>query len=402
MQFHPAYDARAMANVHRLWNHQHAEPLRQFVRPHLNDRGPGRRLKVGYVSPDLRRHPVGRYLLPLLAHHDKNQVEVFAYTQVPVPDDVTRQLRSHTGHWRDLAGCSDEQTAQLIRDDKIDILVDLTMHMARNRLLVFARKPAPVQVTYLAYCSTTGLEAIDYRLSDPYMDPPEMDESVYSERTMRLPDCYWCYQPIIAAPEFGPLPALEQGHITFGCLNNFCKVSEPTLAAWAKILQAVPNSQLLIHAPEGGSRQRVQERLKGDGIAPRRVQFAGFVPIESYFDLYHRIDMALDTFPCGGGTTTCDALWMGVPVVSLLGQTAVGRGGLSILSNIGLPELVARSEDEYVRIAAELAHDLPRLSHLRSTLRPRMERSPLMNAPRFARNVEFAYRQMWRQWCEQS
>jgi protein O-GlcNAc transferase len=271
--------------------------------------------------------------------------------------------------------------------------------MAYSRLLVFARKPAPVQVTYLAYCSTTGLETIDYRLSDPYLDPPGGDESCYSEQTIRLPETYWCYQMSLATPEVGPLPAAESDHITFGCLNNFCKVSEPTLAAWAKLLRAIPNARLLLHAYEGTHRQRVQERLEREGIEPKRVRFAGLRPSREYFDLYQQIDIALDTFPYGGGTTTCDALWMGVPVVSLVGKTAVGRGGLSILSNVGLPELVACSEEEYVRIASELARDLARLSNLRSTLRQRMERSPLMDAPRFAPNIEAAYREMWRKWC---
>jgi predicted O-linked N-acetylglucosamine transferase (SPINDLY family) len=312
---------------------------------------------------------------------------------------MTDRLRQSADVWRDIVGWSDALVADRVRQDRIDIAVDLTLHGGDNRLLVFARKPAPVQVTYLAYCSSTGLSTIDYRLSDPYLDPPGMDESVYSERTIRLPETYWCYQPIGAPPEVNALPALEQGHITFGGLNNFCKVSEPALAAWAKLLRAVPHAHLLLHAHEGAHRQWVRERLKGEGLEPARVRFAGFMPMERYFALYRQIDIALDTFPCGGGTTTCDALWMGVPVVSLVGQTAVGRGGLSILSNVGLPELAARSAEEYVRIASELAHDLPRLSRLRKTLRQRMAQSPLMDAPRFARHIEAAFRQMWRQWC---
>jgi predicted O-linked N-acetylglucosamine transferase (SPINDLY family) len=405
LHFHPAYDARALAEEHDVWNFQHAVPLKQFILPHRNDRRPERRLRIGYVSPDFRQHPVGRFLLPLLAHHDKRQVEVFGYAQVSVPDDLTQRLRDCMDGWRNIAGLSDDQTADLIRQDQIDILVDLTMHMANNRLLVFARKPAPVQVTYLAYCSTTGLETIDYRLSDPYLDPPGevgewgRDELFYSEQTIRLPESYWCYQPVISPPATGPLPALKQGHITFGCLNNFCKVSAPALAAWARILRAVPHSELLLHAPEGAHRQCVREKLKGAGIEPERIRFAGFKTTEAYFELYGQIDIALDTFPYAGGTTTCDALWMGVPVVSLAGHTAVGRGGVSILSNAGLPELVAHTKDEYVRIARGLAGDLSRLGHLRSTLRQRMEHSPLMDAPRFARGVEAAYRLMWRQWC---
>jgi predicted O-linked N-acetylglucosamine transferase (SPINDLY family) len=399
LHYHPSSSPQSLAQEARRWNLQHAAPLATFIKPHPNDRNPERRLRIGYVSPDFRQHAVGRFLLPLLAHHDKTQVEVFAYAQVAAPDALTQRLHAHVDGWRNTLGLSDTQAADLIRQDGIDILVDLTMHTVNNRLLVFAHKPAPVQVTYLAYCSTTGLETIDYRLSDPYLDPPGMDESIYSERTIRLPETYWCYQAIIAPSEVRPLPALEHGHITFGCLNNFCKVSEPTLAAWSKLLQTIPNAQLLLHAHEGSHRQRVLGRFQQEGIDPQRIRFTGLLPIESYFDLHQQLDIALDTFPYGGGTTTCDALWMGVPVVSLIGQTAVGRGGLSLLSNLGLSELAAHSTEEYVQIATDLAHDLPRLATLRATLRHRMEHSPLMDAPRFARNLEAAYRQMWRHWC---
>jgi predicted O-linked N-acetylglucosamine transferase (SPINDLY family) len=373
--------------------------LKNTIQPHANDRAPERRLRIGYVCPYFCMLPEGRFLLPLLRARDRSCLEVICYSDCRRPDAFTEQFRQTADGWHDIVGWSDLQVAERMRQDRIDIAVDLTLHGLNNRLLALARKPAPVQVTYLAYCSSTGLEAIDYRLSDPYLDPPGMDESVYSEKTMRLPETYWCYQPTSAPPETSPLPALAQGHITFGSLNNFCKVSAPTLAAWGKLLRSVPNAQLLLHTREGSHRQRVLERLGGEGIEPQRVRFAGYLPMEQYFELYQRIDIALDSFPCGGGTTTCDALWMGVPVVSLVGRTAVGRGGLSILSNVGMPELAARSEEEYVRIARELANDIPRLTNLRATLRQRMEQSPLMDTPRFARNIEAAYRQMWRQWC---
>jgi len=398
LHFDPGYDARSIAVEHTRWNRQHAAPLTKFIPSHDNDRDPDRRLRIGYVSPDFREHPIGRFLLPLLAHHDKGQFEVFAYANVLVSDSTTQRLRSYADQWRNIVGLSDAQVADLIRKDRIDILVDLTMHMALNRLLVFARKPAPVQITYLAYCSSTGLETIDYRLSDPFMDPPGSNESIYSERTIRLPDTYWCYEPVIASSQVGPLPALQQRFITFGSLNNFCKVSEPAMAAWIKLLRNVPNAQLLLHALEGSHRQRLRDRLQREGIDPTRVRFASFMPTQQYFDLYRLIDIALDTFPYGGGTTTCDALWMGVPTISLAGKTGVGRGGLSILSNIGLSELVADSEQTYVQLASDLAGDVARLGQLRSTLRQRMQRSPLMDAPRFARDIEAAYRQMWQTW----
>ena len=399
LHFHPASDAQTLAEEHRRWARRHAEPLRNGIRPHTNDRNPERRLRLGCFSPRMCMLPEGRFLLPLLRALDHSRLEVVCYSDCRHPDRMTERIRQCADIWRDIAGWPNARVAERVRQDQIDIAVDLALHSSGNRLLVFARKPAPVQVSYLAYCSTTGISTMDYRLSDPYLDPPGGDESVYSERTMRLPETYWCYQPILAAPEAGPLPALARGHITFGCLNNFSKVSAPALAAWAKLLRAVPNAQLLLHAHEGAHRQQVRERLKSEGIDPQRVQFTHYLPLEKYFELYRRIDLALGTFPFAGGTTTCDALWMGVPVVSMVGRTAVGRGGLSILSNVGLPEMAAHSEAEYVRIAGDLAGDLPRLSGLRATLRQRMAQSPLMDAPRFARNMEAAYRQMWRQWC---
>ncbi len=397
--FCPGYDAQTLYEEHRRWNQQHAERWAKLIQPHLNERSADRRLRVGYVSPDFRLHVVGRFLLPLLESHDHESFEIFCYASVPIPDSMTDRCRAQADAWRDVLGFSDEQVAETIRQDRIDILVDLTMHMANNRLLVFARKPAPVQVTYLAYCGTTGLGAMDYRLTDPYLDPPGRHEKFYCEQSIHLPETYWCYRPAIETPPVSAVPALTGGHVTFGCLNNFCKVTAPTLAAWSRLLQAAPEARLLLHARAGSHRDRVRTFLAQQGVSAERLAFVDSLPTEEYFGVYRRIDVALDTFPYGGGATTCDALWMGVPVVSLAGETAVGRGGVSILSNVGLPELIARTPEQYVRIAVELAQDLPRLSELRATVRARMQASPLMNAPRFARNVEAAYRNIWRSWC---
>jgi len=278
--------------------------------------------------------------------------------------------------------------------------VELSMHTAGSRLLALARKPAPVQMTYLAYCGTTGLATIDYRLTDPYLDPPGSEDSCYAEQSIRLPETYWCYRPVDSAPPVGPLPAIRNGRVTFGCLNNFCKLSEAALSTWIRVLQAVPDSHLLLHAYAGSARQRIGERFARHGVSTERLEFVDLLPRDEYFRTYRRIDVALDPFPYGGGTTTCDALWMGVPVVSLAGRTAVGRGGLSILSNLALQDLVTSDVDRYVQIAAALAADRARLGQLRATLRERMQRSPLMDAPRFARAVEAAYRTAWRRWCE--
>jgi predicted O-linked N-acetylglucosamine transferase (SPINDLY family) len=401
LHFHPGYDARMIHEEHRHWSRQFAEPLKKLIGAHGNSREPERALRIGYVSPDFRDHPVGRFLVSLLAAHDRERFEVFCYSDVRRPDRFTELLRRHARQWRQTAGVTDEGMAQLVQEDRIDVLVDLTMHMAGNRMLLFARKPAPVQVTYLAYCSTTGLETMDYRLTDPHLDPPGMNDEYYSEKTVRLPETYWCYPVHEQSPPVGPPPGRSAGEVTFGCLNNFCKVSPETLELWIQLLRAAPKSKLILQAGEGSHRQRVWDLLEHGGIDPGRLKFVGRVPLWEYFKRYDQIDVGLDPFPCNGGTTTCDALWMGVPVVSLAGRTAVGRGGVSILANVGLPELIAQTPDEYVQIAAELAGDLPRLGELRRTLRGRMQGSPLMDAPRFARNIEAAYRQMWRSWCKQ-
>jgi predicted O-linked N-acetylglucosamine transferase (SPINDLY family) len=267
--------------------------------------------------------------------------------------------------------------------------------------MVFARKPAPVQVFYLAYTGTTGLRAMDYRLTDRYLDPPDGDDQCYCETPFRLAETYWCYVPPDVPLDVAPLPALRNGYVTFGSLNNFSKNTRPTLATWCRVLQQAPDARLVLHALEGIHRQRVREIFAAAGIEPDRISFVKKSPLPEYLSSYGQIDLGLDPFPYCGGTTTCDALWMGVPVVSLAGQAPHARGGASVLSNVGLPELVAQSEDEYVAMALELAKDLPRLAELRSTLRQRMLNSPLTDAPAFARSVESAYRQMWRRWCAQ-
>ena len=397
LYFSSSLTAREIYDEHVIWNQKYAEPLSRGAAPHSNDQNPNRRLKVGYVSPNFCNHSVGRFIEPLLANHDQHNFEITCYSSVTSPDDATQRFQSLSSVWRNVANVPDDELASLIQSEQIDILVDLSMHMAHNRLLVFARKPAPVQVTYLAYCGTTGLTAMDYRLTDPHLDPPGSDQ-FYSEKSIRLPETYWCY-PAVAAPPVKSPPALHSGRITFGCLNNFAKVTQSTLAVWLRLLQSLPNSQLILHAKEGSHSTRVREFFASHQVSEQRITFVEFLSFNKYLEVYEQIDIALDPFPYGGGTTTCDALWMGVPVVTLSGETAVGRGGRSILSNIGLPELVANNVEDYVRIAAELASDLPRLAGTRASLRERMRNSVLMDAPRFARGVEAAYREMWRQSC---
>jgi predicted O-linked N-acetylglucosamine transferase (SPINDLY family) len=300
---------------------------------------------------------------------------------------------------RNIAGLPDEQVAELVRKDRIDILVDLTMHMARNRPLLFARKPAPVQVCWLAYPGTTGLATMDYRFTDSYLDPPGLDDRCYSEQSIRLPDAFWCYDAQPTDIQINELPALKSGYITFGSLNNFSKVNDLVLRLWAKVLSAVNGSRLLVLTDQGSHRGRTLRLLEEEGIASDRIGFVSPRARRQYLELYHQFDVALDTFPANGHTTSMDAFWMGVPVVTLIGRTAIGRGGASILRNIGLSELISITPEEFVRVAAELAGDLDRLNALRKTLRERMQHSTLMDAARFAKNVEVAYRSMWERWC---
>jgi len=276
--------------------------------------------------------------------------------------------------------------------------VDLSQHLAGNRLPMFAHRPAPAQVSFAGYPESAGLDAIEYRISDRYLEEASPGQATAGTEQVRLIDSFWCYDPRGEEVEVNGLPATDSGRITFGCLNNFCKVNEPVLRLWARVLGKVKNSRMVLLADMGSHRQRILKILAGEGVEAHRVEFVEYQPRREYLESYHRLDIVLDTFPYNGHTTSLDALWMGAPVVSLAGGTPVSRAGLSQLTNLGLPELAAHSEEDYLQIAVELALDLPRLANLRATLRARMKSSPLMDAPRFARNIEEAYRSIWRAW----
>jgi predicted O-linked N-acetylglucosamine transferase (SPINDLY family) len=402
MQYWPNVSAEDIIAEARAWNARHARHLTAQALPHENDRSPERRLRIGYVSPNFRDHVLSRFSIPLLRNHDHGQVEVFCYSAADQPSPETALLRGCADVWREVAELDDAALSEAIRRDRIDILVDLNMHMKGRRLLAFARRPAPVQICWLAYPGTTGLEAMDYRLSDPYLDPPDADSSVYSEETIRLPDSFWCYDPLTDVPEVSPLPALADGCVTFGSLNHFRKVNTGVLRLWGKVLNAVPQSRLVLVAPEGSARARVHAVLEEAGVTRDRIEFVGRCGRIDYLARYRAIDIGLDTFPYNGHTTSLDALWMGVPTVTLVGETVVGRAGLGQAMNMGLPELIATTEDQYVEVASSLASDLEHLSRLRQTLRTRMEQSPLMDGPRFARNLEAIYRDVWRRYCAKS
>jgi protein O-GlcNAc transferase len=391
----------SLLKEHLDWARVHSEPLETLIQPHANDREADRRLKIGYASPDFCNHCQSFFAIPLLSNHERVQFEIYCYSSVITADSVTAWIRGYAEQWREVTGTTDEALADLVRHDKIDILVDLTMHMKGGRPLLFARKPAPVQVAWLAYPGTTGISEMDYRLTDPDLDPLDADESVNAERTIRLADSFWCYDPLTEQPLPASLLSLRNRRLKFRCLNNFWKINEAVLELWAKVLKTLPNSDLLLLAPRSQARGRILKSLVEKKIEASRIQLVAVQPRTDYLKTFQRIDLCLDTFPYNGHTTSLDSLWMGVPVVSLAdGRIPVARAGISILSNMKMTALLATDHDEFVRIAVSLAMEPGKLAELRNGLRERMRRSPLMNRPRFARNMETAYRRMWRNWCE--
>ena len=395
IHYHPDYTPRQIADEHARWGAQFSTPSRAY----RNDKTPDRPLRIGYVSPDFRHHVVGYNILPLFQHHDRDRFNVFCYSNTSRPDELTARFRSLSDQWRDVKSLSDQSAADLIESDGIDILVDLAVHTTGNRLGVFAAKPAPVQAMFAGYPAATGLGAIDFRLTDPYLDPPGGNDLLYRERALRLPHSFWCYQPFVHDVPVNAPPVASSGHITFGYLGAFAKINAPALDLWSRVLAAVPASRMVLMARPGSARNRTLAHFASRGISSERIDFVDYQPREEYLRTYHRIDIVLDTFPYNGHTTSLDALWMGVPVVTLFGETPVSRAGLSQLSNLGLAELATPVRDQFVSIATALANDPSRLADLRKTLRPRMQRSPLTDAPGFARDIETAYRQMWRDWC---
>jgi len=371
-------------------------------RPHRNTPDPGRRLRVGYVSADLRRHSVAFFIEPVLAQHDRENFEIFCYSNSAHADAVTGRLKAYADEWREVSALDNDALANLVREDAIDILVDLGGFSANNRLMGFARKPAPVQATWLGYPTTTGMPQMDYRISDWAVDPKGA-EGLNVERVVRLPESYFCYGGPGLEPEVGTLPGLRDGRITFGSFNNLAKIGDATMRLWMRVLDAQTNSRLVLKSgplAEESTASDVRRRFEALGLARERLILSGWkAGIDEHLQVYQDVDIALDSYPYNGATTTCEALWMGVPVVSLTGATHASRMGGSILGAVGLPELVAHTPDQYLEIASGLAGDPARLAALRGGLRARMRASSLMDAPRFTRNLESAYRSMWQSWC---
>ena len=384
------------------WSSLYAAPLTSQVRPHSNRRDPNRLLRIGYVSPDLYNHPIMRFLLPVLEHHDRSRFEVFAYAAGTKTDEWTERVRSHVTAMRSIA--EPEQLAAQVRQDQIDVLFDLAGHTMGPALLAFAQKPAPVQVSWLGALATTGMPAVDYFLGDPYMPCPGT-EDLFAERVYRLPLTQSCYRPFRADLPVAPAPCFERGHITFGCFNNPQKINRDVVKLWSAILHLAPQSRLLLKF-RGMDTEPLQNRYRSwfqeDGIDRTRLLFAGRSPAETYLGDYGSIDIALDPFPYNGGSTTLDALWMGVPVATLAGRLAVQRDSASILSVAGLAGFVAQTPEQYLKTALYLAAACPRTPELRAELRHGLAVSPLMDETGFVRDLENAYRDMWRTWCETS
>jgi protein O-GlcNAc transferase len=369
-----------------------------------NDRTPDRRLRIGYVSPDFRVHSVAYFLTPLFEAHDHHAVEVFCYSDVIRPDATTAHLRGLADHWLATIGMANDALAGRIRADGIDILVDLAGHTSHNRLRVFARKSAPVQVTYLGYSNTTGLRTIDYRLVDEVTDPPGAADACAAETLLRLPGSFLCYGGPRDAPQPTAPPCLKTGAITFGSFNNPAKVSAETFDVWARLLTRMPDARLLLKGKpfaDDATSARFLARLAERGIAKERVQLVAWLTnATAHLALYEQIDIALDPFPYNGTTTTCEALWMGVPVVTLKGDRHSARVGASLLTHAGTTDWIAECADDYVEIALALAANPTKLHRLRHELRKRLTASPLCDGKAFARKIENAYRSMWRRWCD--
>ncbi|ACM19013.1 TPR domain protein [Geotalea daltonii FRC-32] len=401
MAFSPTVDASQLYDEHRRFTTKFATPLKNQIKLHGNRADPNRRLKIGYVSADFRLHAVAYFIEPVLAAHGRENFEIHCYANVGTPDRITDHTMSLADQWRNIYGMSDAMVAELIREDGIDILVDLAGHTSGHRLLVFARKPAPIQVEFIGYPNTSGLDTIDYLITDEITSPEKLPQ-LFSEEPLRLPETRYCFSPVIATPEVSILPMQQNGSITLGCFNNVAKINQRVITLWAKILHTLRDSRLLLKNrlfDDPGCARTFQDRFTHAGIDPGRIMLRGHSSHMETLREYSLVDIALDTFPFPGGTTTCEALWMGVPVVAMSGVTFAERQAISLLANAGHREWIATSEEEYMEIVLDLAADPVRLAQVRSNLRHELQSSPLMDAPRFVALLEDAYRRMWLKWC---
>ncbi len=400
LRYLPELDQQMVFEEHKRWGQRHA-PINMARTSHDNTVEPERKLRIGYISPDFKRHVVAKRFEPLLDSHNRDVVEVYGYGNIECPDSTTNRLQEKFDCYRNIWDVNDDAVARIIEQDKIDILIDLAGHTRNNRLLVLARKPAPVQVTYLGYAGTTGMEAVDYLLTDCLKAPPE-SQKYYTEQFAYLPGGVVCYTPPENAPVVTPLPAAKNGYVTFGAFTTNLRYNRPLLEVWAEILKLTPNSRLLLGFRDGGD-EKIQEHYLSQfaecEVSRERIEISGWKSHTEYLKQYSDVDIVFDTFPENGGTTTCEALWMGAPVISLAGQHQNGRVGLSILSQIEMSSFAVETPSEYIAKAVSVANRPDSLMKMRASMRSRMAESSLCDTKRFARDVETAYREMWRRWC---
>ena len=404
--YHSGIEPAQLYHEHIRWDKQHKNLLRAKTKTRTTDNSPDRRLRVGYVSPDLRQHSVAYFIEAVLEAHDRSLFDIICYSNVSQPDPTTHRLRALSDNWRDICQMTDDQVAELIRKDKIDILIDLAGHTANNRLLLFTLKPAPVQVTYLGYPNTTGLSSMDYRLTDVWADPYGETDHYYTEKLIRLPHGFLCFKPPKETPATGNLPALTNESVTFGSFNNIAKISPKTAELWSAILKSIPQARLILKSRalnDSTTCRRIEQLFIQNGVSADRIKTVGYIPsLSDHLALYNEIDIALDPFPYNGTTTTCQALWMGVPVITLAGNTHASRVGVSLLSCIGMTDLIAETPKIYRDKAVQLSADISRLQKIRVKLRTLMLNSNLTNGKRFTRSLEQAYRQIWKYRCQNS
>lgn len=401
LNYHPDKSALEIFEHYKHYNEQKGNPTNQKTRHYPNSKIKTRKLKIGYVSPDFKMHPVGLFLEPLLANHDKSQFEIYAYAQIFKEDIITHRYQQYADHWRITTGLNDDDLAALIQQDGIDILIDVAGHTAGNRLQVFARKPAPVSVSWLGFGYTTGLSAIDYYLTDEISAPPG-SESLFSEQPWRVETPSYVYRPAEGMGEVSELPAIQKGYVTFGTLSRSIRVNHRTIKAWADVLKKVENSKLVIDSKNYTDSTMVEtlyEKFRQYGIGKERLEIGYHSPP---WDVLRQIDIGLDCFPHNSGTTLFEMLYMGLPYVTLADRISVGRLGSSILTGLNRKEWIAYTEEEYINKLVELASDKATLANIRANLRDQMIHSPLMDEQGFARKVENAYREMFEKWCDQA
>jgi predicted O-linked N-acetylglucosamine transferase (SPINDLY family) len=400
LSYDPSVSPAELLEAHQEWGRRCMQAVTAGPHP-AHDRNPDRRLRVGYLSPDLCNHPVAHFLAPVVDHHDPTKVETYCYAEVLVPDTMTHWFRTRAQNWRWSHRMDDTQLAEQIRSDGIDILVELAGHTAGSRLRALAQRPAPVQIAYVGYPSTTGLETVDYWLTDDVVDPPGVPTGS-TEQLVRLPGCFCCYAPPRLSPEITPLPALRAGHLTLGSLQNLAKINSTVLDLWCRLLLAVPSARLLVfrHSLRGRAREHLLRQFELRGIGADRLDLR-HTPADSdgYLGVYRSVDLSLDTLPWSGHTTACESLWMGVPMLTLCGDRHAGRMAASVLHCVGLDEFVAGTPDEFVAQAVGMAGNLEQLAQLRMRLRRRVQDSPLCNSSAFTRGLEAVYRDLWHRWC---